>query len=120
MLDIKQISENPEDFKKDLRKRNDLEKLPWIDDIVKRYKRYGRLVYEVQQLRAKRNQVSQEIAKMKGAGKGIGLLLKDMKAIPGQIEKKEAEVEKQKRLRDERASVAERLARLRRIVGPAR
>ena len=96
MLDIKLIAENPDKVKKDLRKRNDLEKLPWIDDIVKKYKRYGRLVYGAQQLRAKRNQVSQEIASKKGAGKDIGLLLKEMKAIPGQIEKKQAEVERLK------------------------
>ncbi|MBN2330309.1 MAG: serine--tRNA ligase [Candidatus Aenigmarchaeota archaeon] len=96
MLDIKSIAENPEIVKDDLRKRNDLEKLPWIDDVVKKYKSYGKLVYEVQQLRAKRNKVSQQIAEMKGAGKDIGLLLREMKAIPGQIEKKEGEVERLK------------------------
>ncbi len=92
MLDIKLISEKPAVVKKDLRKRGDLEKLPWVDDVVKRYKRYGQLVYKVQKLRQRRNEVSQEIAKMKGAGKDIGLLLNEMKSIPQEIAKKEAEV----------------------------
>jgi seryl-tRNA synthetase len=94
MLDIKFIAEKPDLVKKDLRKRNDLEKLKWVDDVVKKYKRYGKLVYEVQQLRAKRNQVSQEIAKRKGTGKDTSQLLREMKTIPQTINKHDAEVAK--------------------------
>jgi len=96
MLDIKFISENPVLLKHDLRKRNDLEKIKWVDDLVLRYKKYGKLVYEVQSLRQQRNQVSQEIAKKKGAGHDISTLLKEMKAMPQEISKKEAAIEKLK------------------------
>lgn len=96
MLDIKSMSEKPETVKNDLRKRNDLEKIRWVEDAIKKYKKYGKLLYDVQLLRQKRNTVSVEIAKLKRDGKDVTLLLKDMKSIPGEIAKKEVEIEKLK------------------------
>ena len=96
MLDIKFIAEHPDKVKRDLTKRNDLEKIKWVDDVIKLYKRYGKLVYDLQRLRAKRNQVSTEIAKRKGTGQETGLLLEQMKTIPQRIRKKEEVTEKLK------------------------
>ncbi len=96
MLDIKFLTENPGVVKKDLKKRKDPEKVKWVDDAVKKYREYGRLVYDLQNLRQKRNQTSQEIAKRKRAGKDAGGLLREMKNIPKEIGEKEAKVDKLK------------------------
>ena len=40
MLTIKFIKENPNIVKKDLKKRNDLEKVKWIDLILKKHSQY--------------------------------------------------------------------------------
>ena len=89
MLDIKLIAENPDAVKKDLKKRNDAEKLKWVDDAVKKYREYGQLVYDAQKLKQKRNEVGLEIAKRKREGKDVGALLKEMKNIPKEIENKD-------------------------------
>jgi len=89
MLDIKLIAENPEMVRKDLKKRNDSEKLKWVDDAVKKYREYGQLVYDAQKLKQKRNEVGLEIAKRKREGKDAGALLKEMKNIPKEIENKD-------------------------------
>ena len=44
MPTIKFIKENPEIVKKDLKKRNDLEKLKWIDLILKKHGQYLELL----------------------------------------------------------------------------
>ncbi len=96
MLDIKFISQSPELVKKDLKKRKDPDKVKWIDDIVKKYKDYGRLLYDVQNLRKRRNEASQEVGKLKKEGKSAAKLLKEIKDIPERIDKKEADGEKLK------------------------
>jgi seryl-tRNA synthetase len=86
MLDIRLIAESPDILRKDLRKRNDREKLKWVDDLLLKYKEYGRLVYEAQKLKQRRNEVGQEIARFKKAGRDVSKLLKEMKDIPGRID----------------------------------
>lgn len=96
MLDIKFVEQNPDVIKKDLKKRKDIEKVKWVDDVIRRYKDYGKLLYDVQNLRKRRNDSSQEVAKLKNEGKSAARLLKEIKDIPGKIEKKEAVAEKLK------------------------
>ena len=46
MLDIKFIRENPNIVKKDLEKRNEKEKLEWLDDLLKNDVEYRKLLQE--------------------------------------------------------------------------
>ncbi len=96
MLDIKLIAQDPSIVKKDLRKRKDDEKLKWVDELVKKYGEYGKLVYESQKLKQKRNETGKEIANAKRKGKDAAKLLKEMKDIPKKIESNDAKVEKLK------------------------
>ena len=96
MLDIKFISENPDIVKKDLRKRKDTEKLKWVDDLVKKYKEYGRLTYDIQNLRKRRNEASMEVGRLKKEGKDASKLLKEIKDIPRKIDDAEKKAEKLK------------------------
>ena len=51
MLDIKFIRENPDVVKKDLEKRQDKEKLKWVDDLIAKDKEYKGLLQKNQELR---------------------------------------------------------------------
>ncbi|MBN1896643.1 MAG: serine--tRNA ligase [Candidatus Aenigmarchaeota archaeon] len=95
MLDIKFVSQNPGLVREDLKKRKDTEKSKWVDDAIKKYKEYGKLLYEVQNLRKRRNEASQEVGRLKKEGKDATKLLKEIKDIPKKIElseKKTAEL----------------------------
>lgn len=89
MIDIKLVRENPELFRKDLKKRRDDEKLKWLDDLIKKDKEYLDILQEVEQLRRKRNLLTQEVAKLKKEGKDVSKILKEAKDIPEDIKKLE-------------------------------
>jgi seryl-tRNA synthetase len=89
MIDIKQIRENPELFRKDLEKRRDKEKLHWLNDLIKKDKEYLDILKRVEELRRKRNEITQEVAKAKKAGKDASKLLDEAKKIPDQIKELE-------------------------------
>lgn len=96
MPTIKFIKENPEIVKKDLKKRNDLEKLKWIDPILKKHEQYLDLLKKEQELRHKRNVISDEINQLKKQGKDIKEKIKEAKELPEKVNRLTAEVEKLK------------------------
>ena len=55
MLEIKFIRENPDIVRKDLEKRNEREKLEWLDDLLKSEADYRKLLQRNQFLRQRRN-----------------------------------------------------------------
>ncbi|HLC72573.1 MAG TPA: serine--tRNA ligase [Candidatus Nanoarchaeia archaeon] len=93
MLDLKFIRDNPQVIKDDLKKRNKLEKIPWVDQLIKEYKESLDLKQEVEQLRHKRNIVSQEINKLQKEDKDIQVKVKEVREIPELIKKLEARQE---------------------------
>ncbi len=98
MLDIKLIRENPELVKESQKKRgfaeNDVDKILDLD------KKWRSLKEEVDNLRAKRNKISQEINEAKKHGKKIDSLLSDAKKIPQLLEDKEKLMKDLKENRD--------------------
>lgn len=96
MLDIKLIRENPEIIKKDLKKRNDLEKIQWVDDAVRKDLEYRKLLQEAQNLRGQRNKFAEEINQLKKQGKDISKKLRDAKEIPEKITKIEEKADQLK------------------------
>lgn len=93
MLDIKLIRENPEIVKKDLKKRNDTEKIKWVDSIIKKDEEYRKLLTESQKLRQRRNEVTEEINQLKKHGKDIKAKIKEVKEIPDKIRKAEEKID---------------------------
>src|SRR3989338_3268831 len=85
MLDIKFIRENPDIVKKDLEKRQDKEKLSWVDDLIKKEKEYRNLLQINQELRNKRNLISEEINQLKKQGKDVSAKVKEAKELPQKI-----------------------------------
>lgn len=98
MLPIKFIREHSDIVKKDLEKRNDTEKLKWVDIVIKKDKDYIGLLQKEQELRHRRNLITDEINQLKKQGKDIKEKIKEAKELPEKVNKLTSEVEK---LRDE-------------------
>lgn len=91
MLDIELFRHNPDIVRKDLKKRNDSEKLKWVDEIIRLDIKWKDLKSKVDLLRAKRNKISEEINKAKKEGKDVKKILAEAKKIPDEIFKIETE-----------------------------
>ncbi len=92
MLDIKFIKANPELVKKDLKKRNDAEKLPWVDEVISKNDGFWRLKAESDKLRNQRNIITSEINELKKQGKDFSNKIKEAKELPGRIVEAEAKL----------------------------
>jgi len=96
MLDIKFIRENPKIVKKNLEKRNEKEKIKWIDDLLKKDKEYRKLLKKSEELKHKRNITSQKINELKKQGKTIEKELKEIKGIPEKIKENDKKLKELK------------------------
>ena len=89
MLDIKFVRANPEIIKQDLEKRNETEMAGWVDEIIERDKEYREQLQVAQELRHKRNEITNEINKAKKENLDITELLNQAKEIPEKIKQVE-------------------------------
>ena len=85
MLDIRFIRESPNIIKDDLKKRNDKEKLKWVDDLITKDKEYRTLLQLNQDLRHKRNIITNEINQLRKENKDIKNKVKEAKELPNKI-----------------------------------
>ncbi|MEM5799450.1 MAG: serine--tRNA ligase [Candidatus Aenigmatarchaeota archaeon] len=92
MLDMKLIRESPEIVKNDLMKRQEIDKIKWVDDLLDFDKKRREIIVKVNELRKKRNEITEEIAKFKKQGKDANKLLKQVKEIPEKIKQLEEEL----------------------------
>src|SRR3954451_11375058 len=83
MLDVKQLRANLEEVKEKLQHRgedlNDLDKFEDLD------KRRRELIVETEQLKSRRNEVSQQIAIMKREKKDADAIIKEMREVGDKI-----------------------------------
>ena len=93
MLDIKLIRENPEMVRANLERRHQPDKLELLEEVVAADKRWRELTAKVNQLRKRRNEVSQEIAQSMKAGKDSSSLKIEANKIPDEINSVESELE---------------------------
>jgi seryl-tRNA synthetase len=93
MLDIRFVRASPEIIKADLRKRNDLEKIAWVDDILAKDARSRELKVETDQLRQRRNTIARDINTAKKAGQDAGTLMIEAAALPNKIKANDTEQE---------------------------
>ncbi|NLD57996.1 MAG: serine--tRNA ligase [Methanomicrobiales archaeon] len=93
MLDIRFIRAHPEIIKADLQKRNDPEKIAWIDDLLKKDARSRELKVETDQLRQRRNTIARDINAAKKAGQEAAPLIAEAAALPGRIKANDTEQE---------------------------
>lgn len=93
MLDIKFIRENPNAVRKDLEKRNEKEKIEWLEDLLKCDVEYRKLLQENQRLRQRRNEITEEINKLKKQGEDIKEKIKEAKELPDKIKQSDERLE---------------------------
>ncbi|MDQ1279808.1 MAG: seryl-tRNA synthetase [Thermoproteota archaeon] len=96
MLEIHFIRENPDTVKNDLEKRGDLDKVSWVDDVITADREWRRLLTEANTLRKRRNEITQEIAKLKKEGQTAEEKVKEAEAIPEEISQLEEEIQKRR------------------------
>jgi seryl-tRNA synthetase len=91
MLDIRLVRSNPDLIRADLEKRNDTEKLAWVDDLLKKDVRSRELKIETDALRQRRNTIAREINALRKSGQDASLLLAEAAALPQKIREQDEE-----------------------------
>jgi seryl-tRNA synthetase len=93
MLDIRFVRSSPEIVRADLEKRNDTEKIAWVDDLLKKDTRSRELKIETDALRQRRNTIAREINVMRKSGKDAALLMAEAADLPRKIKSYDEEQE---------------------------
>lgn len=82
MLDIKYIRENPELVKTGIENKKEKNR---VDELLDLDKQRRELITKSEELKAKKNQVSQEVGKLKKEGKDAGEIIAEMKRVADEI-----------------------------------
>jgi seryl-tRNA synthetase len=93
MLDIRFVREKPDIIKADLKKRNDLEKIAWVDDLLVKDARSRELKVQTDIIRQRRNTIAREINAAKKAGQDPAPILAEAASLPQKIKEQDAERE---------------------------
>lgn len=94
MLDIKAIRSNPEEIKRKLARRGEEFR---IDDILKLDEERRNVIFEVEDLKSKKNKVSEAVAKLKKAKQDAEVMVLEMREVSEKIK----EMDDRVRLLDE-------------------
>ena len=79
MLDIRVVRENPQLIESNLKKRNDFEKIKWLNDLLKKDADFRELLQKAELLRQKRNQLTKEVEKLKREKKPVKKAIEEAK-----------------------------------------
>lgn len=93
MLDLRFVRSSPDMVRADLKKRNDTEKLAWLDDLQKKDIRSRELKIETDILRQRRNTIAREINAMRKSGKDPAVLMAEAANLPQKIKDHDEEQE---------------------------
>lgn len=93
MLDIRFVRASPELVKADLLKRNDTEKIAWVEDLLAKDTRHRELIGQNNEIRRRRNSISYDINRAKKAGEDASALLAEAASLPQKIKENDAEME---------------------------
>jgi seryl-tRNA synthetase len=93
MLDIRFVRAHPEIVKADLQKRNDPDKIEWVDDLLRKDARSRELKVETDALRQRRNSIARDINAAKKAGLDAKDLMAEAAALPQKIRSCDTEQE---------------------------
>lgn len=91
MLDLKFIRENPEDVKRAIELKGEKDQ---VDEILKLDERRRELIKKGDALKARRNDVTEEIANLKKQGKDASELIEEMKKVSDEIKAIDSELKR--------------------------
>ena len=86
MLDIKRIRENPEEIKKLMETRG---VAGFVDEVLALDVKRRNIIFDVEKLKAKRNETSKSIPLLKKEGKDVAPIMQDMKKLGDDIKQKD-------------------------------
>ncbi len=88
MIDINVLRDHPDLVRKNLKKKFQEKKLPFVDEILKIDQKWRKLKYDEDKLRSERNKISRNISEeiKKKNKKAVDKLKSEAKKIPGKIE----------------------------------
>ncbi len=89
MLDIKFIIENKDVVKEDLKKRNEEELIPKLDEMINYYEKFKEIKASLDELRHKRNILKEEAQKRRKSGEDIQNIILEIKEISNKIKEME-------------------------------
>ncbi|MDO9326151.1 MAG: serine--tRNA ligase [Methanoregula sp.] len=93
MLDIRFVRASPDAVKADLKKRNDSEKLAWVDELLRIDARSRQLKADTDVLRQRRNSIAREINTARKSGQDPSVLMAEAAALPQKIKDFDTEQE---------------------------
>ena len=88
MLDINLVREHADVVKKDLEKRNQLDKIAWLEQIKKKDAEWVQIKFQVEELKKTKNALSKQISELKKNGQDAAHILKQVSEIPKRIQEK--------------------------------
>jgi len=91
MLDIRMVRATPDVVRADLMKRNDTEKLAWVDELLAQDTRSRELKVETDRLRQRRNTIAREINAVRKTGQNPAALMAEAADLPHKIRDCDAE-----------------------------
>jgi len=91
MLDIKFVRDRPDIVKESLKRRGIPEKCDMVDEVLRDDKEWRRIQTETNNLRGKRNKLTEQIAKARRQGEDVSSLVSQAETIPAEIKKLEDE-----------------------------
>jgi len=91
MLDLKFIRENPELVKKGIENKNEKNR---VDEILELDEKRRDLILKTDELKAKRNQVSQQVGQIKKAGQDASGIIAEMKTVSDEITMLDSQLKK--------------------------
>ena len=97
MLYLRYIKENYDKLKESFTKRNQSEKIDWLDLILERDKKWRLLKQKTDKLRHKRNELTEQVRKLKTDKKPYENILKQAKEVPQKIDTLENEMSELKK-----------------------
>ncbi len=92
MLDLKRVRFEAEAVKRDLAKRGNGAVAAAVDEVVNLDEQRRQLIQQVEELKARRNEASKEIARRKKAGSDANALIQEMKDVSERISRYDAEL----------------------------
>jgi seryl-tRNA synthetase len=94
MLDINLVRDKPGIVKNDLRKRGSPEKIKLVDELLQWDKKRREAITHTNELKHRRNRISEEIAKLKSRGKDFSKKVEETRKVAEKIKELDEEVEK--------------------------
>lgn len=94
MFDIRLLRKNPDLVKNNLRKRGDVVKLVWVDEVLVSDKKWRKTLTDINRLREKRNIITEEISNLKKADKDVAERIEEARKVSMKIQRVETTVKK--------------------------